>query len=871
MSLKRVVTAGVAALWMMSAVIGSAAPGISQVAAGFTEPPDDARVMMRWWWFGPAVIHSELQREIRAMKAGGFGGFEVQPVYPLSLNDSLSYLSNEFIAALRFAAEQARAENLRIDVTLGSGWPFGGPHVPITHAASQIRTTDNPVAGSGENLVGSATSPDGARPVYFMQSRTGQQVKRPGVGGEGYVLDHMNTAAVRNHLRVVGDRLMTAFGDQPPYAVFSDSLEVYRADWTDDLLKEFKSRRGYDLSKHLPALFSDTAPSSADIRHDWGLTLAELVDERYLTEVNQWAMARGTRFRSQTYGFPPVTLSSNALVALAEGEGRQWRGFSTTRWASSANHLYGRPVTSVEAWTWLHSPAFRATPLDMKAEADLHFLQGVNQLIGHGWPYTPPSVPAPGWAFYAAGVFSDQNPWWIAMPDISRYLQRVSFLLRQGEPVADVAILVATHDALAATRPGHASVTEEMSRFITPALTTQLLDRGYAFDYIDDAAVEKLDVPYRALILPRITRMAPATYRRIERFAREGGVVLAVGELPSRGPGFRNAEAERVEVQTISSALFTAATPEADVGAALLAKIQPDVQFSEPALGFVHRRLADADLYFVANTSAQPIRTTAKFRESKGRNAEQWNLMTGQRTTLGNGESPALDLAPYESRVIVFGQLAGAEPARPQERVVLADWSKNWTLSIESLKYHKRLKALAPWTQSKATKHFSGVGIYKRTVQVPQCFLASPQHSVLLNLGVGTPVTPDGKQRGSRAWLESPVREAAEVFVNGTRVGAIWAPPYEIDISSFLRPGTNHLELRVGNTAINALAALPPPDYRLLNERYGERFIPQDMDNLQPLPAGLTGAITLQGVARCSGSDSSTRTGAASRAAYDAR
>ena len=96
-------------------------------------------------------------------------------------------------------------------------------------------------------------------------------------------------------------------------------------------------------------------------------------------------------------------------------------------------------MTSSETWTWLHSPVFRATPLDMKAEADLHFLQGVNQLIGHGWPYSPPEAGEPGWRFYAAAVFNDHNPWWIVMPDVARYLQRVSYLLRQGEPANDVA------------------------------------------------------------------------------------------------------------------------------------------------------------------------------------------------------------------------------------------------------------------------------------------------------------------------------------------------------------------------------------------------------------------------------------------------
>lgn len=56
-------------------------------ARDFRNPPDDARIMMRWWWFGPAVTKPQLEREMRIMKAGGIGGFEVQPVYPLELDN----------------------------------------------------------------------------------------------------------------------------------------------------------------------------------------------------------------------------------------------------------------------------------------------------------------------------------------------------------------------------------------------------------------------------------------------------------------------------------------------------------------------------------------------------------------------------------------------------------------------------------------------------------------------------------------------------------------------------------------------------------------------------------------------------------------
>ncbi len=101
-----------------------------------------------------------------------------------------------------------------------------------------------------------------------------------------------------------------------------------------------------------------------------------------------------------------------------------------------------------------------------------------------------------------------------------------------------------------------------------------------------------------------------------------------------------------------------------------------------------------------------------------------------------------------------------------------------------------------------------------------------------------------------RAYLEGPVREAAEVFVNGQRAGVVWHPPYTLDMSVFLKPGKNELRIVVGNTAINSMAGRALPDYRLLNDRYGERFIPQGMDNLRPLESGLVGGLRLRVIQR---------------------
>src|SRR5689334_23337786 len=83
------------------------AQSVADLQRGFQHPPDDARIMMRWWWFGPAVQQPELEREMRAMKAGGIGGFEVQPVYPLELEGNFPYLSPPFLDAVKFTGQKA--------------------------------------------------------------------------------------------------------------------------------------------------------------------------------------------------------------------------------------------------------------------------------------------------------------------------------------------------------------------------------------------------------------------------------------------------------------------------------------------------------------------------------------------------------------------------------------------------------------------------------------------------------------------------------------------------------------------------------------------------------------------------------------------
>lgn len=930
---------------------------LDAVKSGFAHPPDDARIRMRWWWFGPAVTKEELRRELVTMKAGGIGGAEIQPVYAMELDDpqigfiNLPYLSPEFLSCVSYAAETAHELGLRLDLTLNSGWPYGGSYVPVSEASGMLRTVVDALPGggtsiaipsirNGEKLLAAFVAPgtpeeydarqtqmiysaeaaggEGSRIengrmtlpaglsgphaiLFFISSRTGQMVKRAAVGADGFVLDHYSMAAIQDHLKTVGEPLVRAFGSNPPNTIFSDSLEVYDADWTPDMLKEFRQRRGYDLTPYLPALVADIGPKTKDIRYDWARTLNELIDEHYLTPLNNWAIAHHTHFRSQTYGVPAVTLSSNRLVDLPEGEGAQWRSFSFTRWATSASHLYGRPITSSETWTWLHSPAFRATPLDMKAEADTFFLQGINQLVGHGWPYSPELAGDPGWSFYAAAVFNQHNPWWIVMPDITLYLQRMSYLLRQGTPANHVAVLLPTEDAQADFNTRNISVSGQMGRLLGPDIVPALLDSGYDFDFIDSEAILLKGIHYPVLVMPGIERLPLAVYRRILEYEQAGGVVIATGRTPSLAPGLKESATDSAEVQRISRDLFSPGTAHSeliaqagDLGAALGRYRKPDVLLSPrtPDVGFIERKLPHADIFFLANTGNQPHVFDATFQTTRS-HASWWDPFDGKVSDAGSGPTLHFSLAPYESRVVVFSDAAVAtDVATGKNHATTADplppaidISSDWKVTFDKTGHTEEMEKLHSWVDDPETEYYSGTATYERAVDIP----AGVQRAaaVYLDFGKGTPVErparperefergaapPAGRRGGpggergtppamsaaaqlagfattgpgTRAWLDPPVREAAVVYVNGVRAGSVWHPPYRLNIGPLLRPGKNELKIVVANTAINELAGRAAPDYRLLNSRYGERFTPQDTSHMEPLPSGILQSLQLE-------------------------
>ncbi|MGN6125588.1 MAG: glycosyl hydrolase, partial [Humibacter sp.] len=654
----------------------------------FANPPADCRPRMRWWWFGPDVERGELARELTAMHDAGIGGVEVAFVYPLSRVEH-PFLSPAFLDDLRFAADTARELEMTFDLTIGSGWSFGGPHITDDTAARRVRwdvrdlgalETEVLLAPTqrGDAFLGAyvgdgslqepprefdrlepdqdsparLTVPAGFGPRVLALAwsvTTGQQVKRAAAGAEGPVLDHYSAEATRDHLRAVADPMLDAVPAHLVGSVFCDSLEAYGADWTTDLPAEFERRNGHPLLTELWRLRFDS-PGSGSFRAEYYETLGELYERNFLDVVREWAAGRGVPFRVQSYGAPPARLRSYRHADLAEGEGWGWLGIPQTRWASSAAHHDGTTIVSSETWTWVHSPSFRATPLDLKGEAHEHFLLGINQLVGHGWPYSAPDARGLGWFFYASGALDDRNAWWPAMPKLTTYLARLSWLLRQGEPVRDVLLYLPAGEVypmLGMEQGGTLDLWRQSRDRIGAAIPAAIRHAGLDFDLVDDATLRELTPSASTtVVLPFVSSLPGDTAEVLRAVRHAGGTVIAVVEEGTDARG--QVPGDAVTVASLADELLARSTADLT--------LEP----ASPTIGFVHRRLDEGDAYLIVNTGATAESFVARPR-SLGADWQLWN--PDDARVVGAGDASAridLTLAPYQAVVLVTGKAFAA-------------------------------------------------------------------------------------------------------------------------------------------------------------------------------------------------------------------
>jgi hypothetical protein len=364
---------------------------------------------------------------------------------------------------------------------------------------------------------------------------------------------------------------------------------------------------------------------------------------------------------------------------------------------------------------------------------------------------------------------------------------------------------------------------------------------------------------HSVVVLPGIERMPLESLRKLDAFVKEGGKLVAVRRAPSIVPGLNVTEAERSEFTAISLGLFNGSNAsvkvvenDEDTGNALKSLLRPDVEISPSGkdFGFVHRRTDDADIYFIANTSNQKKAVQVTFR-TRSAQAEVWNAMNGEVFVIdaqgrtNDSTTISLNFEPYQSRTVVFSKRSSPLPKMPANGTTAStlDLSSDWSV-IFGKNPPIEMKGFRSWTDDDATRYFSGSAIYEKTFDMSRNLRASG-NAVILDFGEGQALDVQPMRNGMRTWFDPPIREAAVVYINGQKAGSLWSPPYKLNITRFLKDGKNDVRIVVGNTAINHMAGRKLPDYKLLNLRYGERFQPQDMDKILPVPSGIIGTLKL--------------------------
>lgn len=815
----------------------------------------------RWWWFGCAVDKDEIERELDCMLEAGIGGVELQILYPIVADNqkagirNQNYLSPEFFSYIRFAAEAAKKRGMKFDMTLGSSWPYGGPFVPVELSAPNVIPYTIDVKGPckfsydfttrvygdcvacvvgkmqncemlPESIVDITNKvvdkylfnwkwgteletidiPEGDHKiVIFVSNEKRQTVLKPLPGGDGLIIDHNRKDALRLFLEHGGNPIAEKAGDLIQ-SFFCDSIEVFGQNWTDIIYDEFRKRRGYELRPYIYALWGEVKGMTDLVRYDFQKTLGELTVENFFQELTKWCHEKGATSRIQAHGTWGDILMAYGAADIPEGETfSAWDRYEVNtihrKLASSAGHLYHKPIISNESFTWLRFPRFTVTPEILKAAADSIFLDGMNQIVNHGYAYSPENTGKLGWPFYASTQLNHKNTWWPFYKYMGTYFNRVCDFMRRGKTKIRLAVYLPQADIWAENPMSDIHMAMKLEERLTTELVDGIHKADYWFDYINnDDALSRWDTyEYEALVLLECDRIPVETARSIQDFAKAGRKVICKGHAPLRSCGLLGFEKNSEKVAGIFKSLCEAGlctvTEDSLVGVtqALDAQVHRDVvlTFHSDKIGFVHQVDGDTDIYFLSNISTDYCREKLVFC-GQTQNFSVFDPMTADEKKVTTVEvckeetTVELTFAPFQSLLFVFAP--GMEPVRPEaqpkERVLL-ELNESWTLRVPEMSFEKAHAQPVSWEQEPELKYYSGEGIYETAFELSDADWQALQRAQAAELDFGR------------------LCEAADIYVNEAFAGALFMRPYKLDVLPLLRCGRNTLEIRVRNLLIN--------------------------------------------------------------------
>lgn len=706
-------------------------------------------------------------------------------------------------------------------------------------------------------------------------------------GAQGPTLNHLDSTAVKKYLNHMSDAIQAQLGPLAQYirSLFTDSMELEGANWSSDFAAEFKKRRGYDIMPYLQYTMFKTGgmgnvldynyavemtPEFKEMidrmRYDVELTKAEMFRDRFTIPYTNWCRQLGVKSRAQAYGRGFFPLESGMYYDIPEGESwttnwlqhrigeemsneeyRAGRAYTmVNKYITSAAHLTGKRLISAEEMTNTYR-VFNATPEFLKIGSDQNAQVGITHSVWHGFNYSPPEAPFPGWVRYGS-YYSEKNNWWRYFNCLNTHRARVASQLQNADMYADIAILMPVSDMWTTmgmqNEPFPSSINKPYQSLVWEAMNKN----GNGTDYISEPLICASTISdgmlhygprsYKNLFLVGVESMNPETLAKLYEFAQQGGHIFCVETVPYKSLGWKDHEKRDAEVKAWIEKLQ--AMPEQFIhlekptdndfitwyaGVQKQYGITPTVQIESPD-PFVMANLFVRDdgsrIYFFTNTHLHNSHQTKLTfpQEATRMNAWVWNLDNGERYRLPLDKAGAmtLDLGPADARMIVFDRDNNKKapvwaplPTSGADSTTLSDWSLEFHHSLEHWIKTATTDTLKDLKDTE-WKSFTGDVVYRTDVEVDD------PEGMVLNLG--------------------KVYGVASLKVNGVDCGTSWYGRRIYDLSKVLHKGWNRIEVTVTTTMGNYLQTWK--ENRIAQQWTNRPGRPQPVQSM-----GMAGPVTL--------------------------
>ena len=667
-------------------------------------------------------------------------------------------------------------------------------------------------------------------------------------GAAGPVLDHFNTEAVSRYLYNMSDKIEAQIGPLKGNirALFTDSMELEGANWTNDMAETFQKRYGYDITEYLPfILFKIGSMGSAlnydpivpvteafqkeiqRARYDFEDFKAQLMQERFTNTYLAWCHNLGVKARAQAYGRGFYPLENAMGYDIPEGESwttnwlrhkpgeemsetdyRRGRAYTmVNKFVSSGAHLADNRTVSCEEMTNTYT-VFNMSLDQLKLGGDQSAMSGVTHSVFHGFNYSPNlEASFPGWVRYGA-YYSENNNWWPYFKYYNDYKARLSYALQHGTYYADIAILNPENDMWSTIGMQNEPFPNTTRAPYKTMIWEAVNKCGGGVDYVSENIINQSDIKrgnlcfnqrkYNTLMLIDVESLHPETAEQLLNFVETGGKVICIDTIPYQSLGRPNNHQKHDSL----------------VKATMDKVMQHKEQFvfvEPPKEGFIpwYDSLMQADRYTTDDGSEmvllcnshryQAHQTKITFGKAltHKRQAQVWDMQTGRRYALPLEEdgSYTFDLGPVESVLIVFERTKKDQTMpiwQPLHTRINAmsptDLSEDWDITLCHSLLHDTTNAhfdtLFDLKDSEEYQHFSGTIIYRKTIDL-----------------LGT----DGVHTVSTILDLGLVEGVSEVFVNGESLGVRYYGRRLYDLSKALQEGQNDIEIHVTTTMGNYL------------------------------------------------------------------